>query len=432
GGSHVRSLVRRLQATRDRYAGASARAADADTTGDAAGRATSVNELAQLEARITDLTRQIQLAAAGSEALDLLGPAPDVERPHLPQGTLLIEFFISGPDILRFRVDAGGVRGEVLPTALPEVERCLRLFRLNLDAVERAGPDANSSLTAQAQAILKRLYLLLLGGLSELDRYRSLVIVPHGLLHYLPFHALYDGERYLVERAPVSYVPSAALWEVCHSRDRRRRSGRALVLACSDNGRLPSTLTEAAGVAAVLGVPVHGDDSSARAELIAASGKADVIHIAAHGRFRADAPLFSHIQLADGQLTTADIFDLRLRARLVVLSACETARAVVGGGDELVGLTRAWLYAGAAGLVVSQWRVEDAATATLMRSFYRRFGRGAGAAAALREAQLEFIRHAPENGRSHPFYWAGFQTIGAGPRERARTRTQRTSQEERG
>jgi CHAT domain-containing protein len=145
------------------------------------------------------------------------------------------------------------------------------------------------------------------------------------------------------------------------------------------------------------------------------SRHARLIHIAAHGVFRPDAPLFSSIELADGPLTTADIFNLNLHTDLVTLSACETGRSVVGGGDELAGLMRAFLYAGAAGLLVSQWRVEDSSTAALMTDFYRAVAAGATGPAALRAAQAGFLTGAmPQNGYSHPFYWAGFQFIGGG------------------
>ncbi len=95
------------------------------------------------------------------------------------------------------------------------------------------------------------------------------------------------------------------------------------------------------------------------------------MHLAAHGEARLDNPTFAHLQLADGQLTTADVFNLALDGALVTLSACETGRSVVTGGDELIGLARGFLYAGAATLVQSLWRVEDGSTARLMERFYR-------------------------------------------------------------
>jgi CHAT domain-containing protein len=262
--------------------------------------------------------------------------------------------------------------------------------------------------------VLGRLYERLLGNIEALAGAQSLVIIPHGLLHYLPFHALYDGERHLVEQYTISYAPSAAVYSICRARSRRpRHHSQALVLTHSQDDQLPFALAEAEAVAGVLGVPVRREAAATRAVLEAEGRRADLIHIAAHGQFRPDAALFSYIELADGPLTTADVFNLDLRAGLVTLSACETGRAVVGGGDELAGLIRAFLYAGAAGLLVSQWRVDDVATATLMTRVYQELARGTGAAAALRTAQIEAIAaEMHESGRGHPFYWAGFQVIG--------------------
>jgi CHAT domain-containing protein len=170
---------------------------------------------------------------------------------------------------------------------------------------------------------------------------------------------------------------------------------------------LPFALEEVETIGAILATPVHSEESATRTVLSTTGRRAGLIHIAAHGSFRGDAPLFSHIDLADGPLTTADVFSLELNAGLVVLSACETGRTVVGGGDELTGITRAFLYAGAAGLLVSQWRVEDASTAGLMTRFYREVAQGTGTASALRTAQA-----ASAADGTHPYFWAAFQLIG--------------------
>jgi CHAT domain-containing protein len=210
----------------------------------------------------------------------------------------------------------------------------------------------------------------------------------------------------------VSYAPSAALYSLCRARG-LNIEGDSLVLAHSREGRLPFVLKEAEAVAEVLGTKPYLEAGATR-KLIMTAGAKGVVHIAAHGQFRPDAPLFSSIELADGPLTTADVFDLDLGAPLVTLSACETGRAIVGGGDELVGLARAFLYAGASGLLVSQWRVDDDTTAALMTSFYKALVGGSNPAEALRQAQVAAIdRTMPQNRRPHPLLWAGFQFIGA-------------------
>jgi CHAT domain-containing protein/tetratricopeptide (TPR) repeat protein len=413
GTAAARRLARELAAAREDYAAVFA-SAGRENGHRATEREVDVRRLRDLEARIATLMRQLQLAGAADDIADLYGVATEPALPSLPADTALVEYFFSGDDILRFVVDAGGVRGECLPAAVPEIERLLRSFRVHLDAVERITPEERVRTAAQTNRLLNRLHDRLLGGLN-LDVYQSLVIVPHGLLHYLPFHALHDGSRYLVERLAVSYAPSAALYGVCRTRalaDRRARS-RPLVLAHSAGGQLPFVLDEAVEVGSVLGVPVHAETDATRALLEAEGRRARLIHLAAHGQFRRDAPLFSHIALDDGPLTTADVFNLDLCAWHITLSACETGRSEVGGGDELAGLTRAFLYAGAAGLLVSQWRVDDASTAALMTRFYQGLAEGKGRAEALRAAQCAFVSgEMPQDDRRHPFFWAGFQIIG--------------------
>jgi CHAT domain-containing protein len=297
------------------------------------------------------------------------------------------------------------------------VERLHRTFRLNLEMATNQPPadQARFRVTEHANRALAGLEQALLGGLENLTRYQSLVIVPHGIMHYLPFHAFFDGTRYLVERVAVSYAPSSALYTICRDRSRPTRRRRdSLVLAHSAGGHLPYTLDEAAAIGEVIAAPVHLESAATRALLAREGRTAGLIHIAAHGTFRPDAPLFSAVELGDGPLTTADVFNLDLRGALVTLSACETGRSIAGGGDELAGLARAFLYAGSAGLVVSQWRVEDSSTARLMTTFYELLTSGVGPAAALQSAQVASLSpSSPNCDRLHPLYWAGFQHIGA-------------------
>ena len=137
--------------------------------------------------------------------------------------------------------------------------------------------------------------------------------------------------------------------------------------------------------------------------------RAPVVHLATHAEFRADNPLFSGLKLADAWLTTLDIFGLELAASLVTLSGCQTGRSVVGGGEELLGLARAFFAAGAASLLLSLWAVEDSSTAEFMRLFYGDLAGGATKAAALRHAQQVFIA---DDRYRHPYYWAPFSLIG--------------------
>jgi CHAT domain-containing protein len=140
------------------------------------------------------------------------------------------------------------------------------------------------------------------------------------------------------------------------------------------------------------------------------------VHIAAHGLFRLDAPNFSYIKLADRQLSAIEVFNLDLSScSLVTLSACETGRAVIGGVDEVIGLGRGFFYAGAASLLPTLWKVDDASSAELMETFYQNLLSKQTKAAALAKAQQAFIAHArtsPQSYRVHPYFWAAFHLIG--------------------
>jgi CHAT domain-containing protein len=341
----------------------------------------------------------------------------------------LLEFFFAGGRVMRFLRTGNDIKGRLLKTPIGELERLFRSFRLNLNAAEQATTEQREQLSTQARVILSRLYDILYEELAEeLAFCQSLVIVPHGFLHYLPFHALFDGQQHLIERFALSYSPSSSLYDICCERQRGLRYGRPVIMANSAGGELPFAIGEARSIATVLDTQPYLEAAATRTVLETEGRNADFIHIAAHGRFRQDAPLFSAIDLADGPLTTADVFGLELKARLVALSACETGRAVVGGGDELIGLTRAFLYAGAASLLVSQWRVDDASTARLMEDFYSELAKGKAPAIALRSAQVAFLHSfTTQTALRHPFYWAGFQIIGDGLSQDPQVGTRRRS-----
>ncbi|MGW2559145.1 CHAT domain-containing protein [Streptomyces sp. NPDC001514] len=206
-------------------------------------------------------------------------------------------------------------------------------------------------------------------------------LVPSGPLHHQPLHTS------LIDRNPVCYLPSASV--LAHCRARRPhpppRPFTAVVLGDSRDD-LPNARVEATAVARLLGARPHLGGAATRDLL---TDTYDVVHIACHAAFDKDHPEQSGILLGSGRLTVEDVYDLRLNAGLVVLSACESGLADNRPGDELMGLVRAFLHAGAAALVVSLWPVDDLSTALLMSEFYRRWrGEGTDPARALAAAQL--------------------------------------------
>src|SRR2546422_404196 len=228
--------------------------------------------------------------------------------------------------------------------------------------------------------------------------------------------------RFLIERYEVAVTPSASVWLALGDRPAGPVASGTLVLAPRPDV-LPASRREAAAVGRLGGADVQVLTGSAATEAAfrREAPRRRILHLATYGVLNKQNPLFSFVDLArdsaqDGRLEVHEVFGLHLAADLVVLSACQTglgagALADVPAGDDWVGLTRAFLHAGAANVVATLWPVEDWATAALMEEFYRAYVSGADPAHALAEAQRALLA-APTT--SQPFYWAGFVITEAG------------------
>lgn len=262
------------------------------------------------------------------------------------------------------------------------------------------------TLTDRVRKHLQTLHDHLLHPIEPLIGGRRLVIAPHRTLHYLPFQALHDGETYLIERREVSYVPSALVLQQCLSRPKRKLDN-ALLLGVADQ-HIPRVREEINAVNRIIptALPLLDEDATVEA-LRKHAPNVDVLHLACHGQFRADNPLFSSLRLSDGWFTVRDAYDLGLKSPLVILSACETGLNAVAPGEELIGLARGFFSAGAPTILLSLWTVDDEATADLMASFYTDLARTNSPATALRSAQRKILREKP-----HPFFWSPFAVFG--------------------
>lgn len=256
-------------------------------------------------------------------------------------------------------------------------------------------------------------------------------IVPHRELHRLPLHALEVGGRYLADRNPVFFTPSASILRYSKAKNPGRPPVTALVLGDSlpEPDDLPSAAEEARSVASLFSTDAHIGDRATkvllREELRWAGGEIDVLHLACHGAFEPDDPLGSRIELApcDGDaghpdLTVEDVLGLDLKATLVTLSACESGLSKIHPGEELVGMTRSFLYAGTPALLVSLWSVHDESTGVLMERFYEALldpspGGDAEARTSKARALQVAQRKVRSNGRfDYPFHWASFILLG--------------------
>ncbi len=376
-------------------------------------------QLHRRERQLADMLVQLQVRNAEyTQDVDLWQVQIESPQPYLDSDTLLVEYFIARDEVLAFSVTRDEMHVHRRLATLSQLSRLLSLLHLNLHRLSPALLARGDPLDLEwvnLQGLLGRLYTTLVLPLSDrLAPFKRLIVVPHGPLHYLPFHALHDGRGYFVERCELSYLPNSSLLRIQRDLDANGHNAlSALVVGCSLDGALPHTLSEAQQVTKRL----HGvsllEREATRPNLEAQAGTARIIHLATHGEFRPDAPLFSTLYLSDGPLTATDVFNLKLNASLVTLSACQTGTSAIGGGDELVGFSRAFLYAGAASLLMSLWRVDDQATAHLMDRFYRALLNSQPIAAALREAQLALLRGEEEHRYRHPYFWAPFFLIGS-------------------
>jgi CHAT domain-containing protein len=231
--------------------------------------------------------------------------------------------------------------------------------------------------------------------------------VPHAFLHRLPFQALFDGTRYLIDDYSVSYAPSASVYYLCSKTKASVGVVKSTVIGVPD-ARTPYIAEEVAAVAALLprarvlmGPEVTVD------ELRNAAAESRFVHIATHGEFRTDNPMFSSIRLADSFLSVYDFYDFHLRAELVTLSGCGTGLSVVTSGDELLGLVRGLLYSGTRAVLFTLWDVNDHSTADFMKCFYARMATTDNKSDALREAVLDLRKSYPD-----VYHWAPFVLVG--------------------
>jgi len=418
-------------------------------------------ELQALRARIADVRAaqtalEAEIRAVSPRVAALREPPAldlDSVRASLEPGTVLAEFVVEPDRTLLFVVRRGADLA-VVPIAVSEAELRRRVGRFHAAVQAAALGEVDLADLERASATLYE--LLITPMATALADAHRLVVVADGPLHRLPFAALGrpqgEGFRYLLEDLPVSGCLSATVLAELMARP-APRAGRAVLLADPAYPEvpdpdavanlavrsalrrgfslrpLPATGEEADAVAAALGpraaVHRHADATEARAKTSPADTA--ILHFACHGLLDEDDPLASSLALAfplapegdeeDGLLAAWEIVEgSRLDLDLVTLSACQTGLGRTIGDEGVVGLARAFQFAGARTVVASLWSVADDSTAALMRAFYRELAAGRAKDEALRTAQLELLRAVPSGsgaGFRHPFHWAAFTVVGA-------------------
>lgn len=238
----------------------------------------------------------------------------------------------------------------------------------------------------------------------------SVVLVPHGLLHYLPLHALKVGGQYLIERHPLCYAPSTAVLGHCRQATAHADPFASALVIGDPTEDLPHARSEAQAVAELFGAEPLLGGMATRDAFATAAGQAHLVHYAGHAIFDPGDPMSSGLRLAgEDLLTSREIATMsRMRPALVTLSGCETGVSRHHPGDDVVGLLRGFLYAGAPSVLASLWRVPDESTAFLVTRFYHHL-RSTTKANALRQAVLE-VR--ADGKWSSLYHWAPFFLTG--------------------
>jgi len=326
----------------------------------------------------------------------------------LPAGTVLVEYYSAGERLIAAVISHESI--EIVPVSVvSRVTNLLHLlrfqfakFRMGSAYTERFAQPLLRATLGHLEALYRELIEPIRSRLTG----KHVVFVPHGPLHFLPFHALRTGEEYLCDAHTVSYAPSATVFGLCQEKGASDRRN-SLVLGIPDE-RAPLILSEVQSVAALLPQTELFVGAAATAQVLRERGlETGVVHVATHGIYRQDNPMFSGIKMGDGYLNLYDLYQMRLAAKLVTLSGCATGMNFVADGDELLGLQRGLFCAGASSLLLSLWDVHDRSTAELMQEFYKGYIASGGMAESLRGAMRKLREQNP-----HPYFWAPFVLVG--------------------
>ncbi len=367
-------------------------------------------------ARSALLHRRVQELEARRDVARLQEPATDARHDAVPaatrtsetRGTTSISYAQAGESIHAFVIDDISVEmvanissTSTVVALVDKLQRQWERFSLGYDAIARHLPQLEQS----TKAVLRQLFTELIAPLEPLLRRsasNAYVIVPDGILYDVPFHALWDGTSYLLDRYEISYAPSL---ETLH-RLPTRRVGPSLVIGVADE-LAPLVEDEAVAVASRLGESTSLLGRNATWDAIEPLiGEVAHVHLAGHALFRPDNPMYSALKVEDRWVTAADLLCLNLDGATVVLSACETARTQHARTAEINGFIRGFLGAGAATVVASQWTADDRATSRFMELFYDHLG-GGTPSHATRIAQQLTSREWP-----HPYFWAPWIVVG--------------------
>jgi CHAT domain-containing protein len=379
----------------------------------------SNEDVARLHAAIVRCEQRLSSLVDGQRRLDFAetrqNSLPQTSlatlQATIPSGTILLEYFFADERLTIFCIERQRFAVHRVHYSLDHLQDLIQQFHFQISKFHlgaRFRERHRRLLQSSIDAVLQQFYQLLIGPIAGLlENVEHIVVVPHQLLHNLPFHALYDGKHYLLESHGVSYGLSAMFQHTIQHRSLPAAFAAPLILGLNDN-LIEQAEGEAAAVAQIFPTADLYCGAAATAEhLLQNAHPRAFIHLATHGVFRADNPAFSALKLADGWLTLQDLAGLQSSAPLITLSACNTGRSEKILADPLADFYRTLFRTGAQSLVVSLWSLDDQAAIHTMTLFYQELAQGQPVYQALRKAQLAMMRR-----WRHPYYWAPFVLMG--------------------
>ncbi|MBN2104465.1 CHAT domain-containing protein [bacterium] len=356
----------------------------------------------------------VSIQATNPELASLISVDPwtaDLVQAHLPQNVAIIEYYWGARSGYCWVVTPDEIKLAFINVSQEELGQTIKSLREKL--VSHLSVDQESRL----------LFDWLISPVDGfLEGISHIIIVPHGILHYLPFSVLQDERGFIVDRFTLSLAPSSTVLGYCLNKGGPTPNNPAQVAVTAFGNPdladplldLPYAEKEIVALEwAFPEVTAYSRLEANEANVKNHVNKADILHFACHATYEPEAPLFSSLLLSpasqeDGRLETQEIFGLDLNCHLITLSACETGLGRITQGDEIIGLARSFIYAGTPSILTSLWKVDDLATAVMMKRFYRYLAAGNSRSESLRQAQL-IVR---ELVNPHPSAWAAFYITG--------------------
>ncbi|MDM8516979.1 CHAT domain-containing protein [Desulfobacterales bacterium HSG16] len=362
--------------------------------------------LEKLQNEYENLMLEIQAANPGLASLVTVNPVnADQIRKRLDPDVALLAYYLLPDEIFCWVVKKDEIRLFRTPVGRNTLGQTIMDYRRMIQNLEPADDTA------------AQLHKWLIDPMaSYLEGVKTLGIIPNGRLHYLSFATLTNQDNYLIDRFTLFYLPSASVLDYTIKRRMKEKNLKVLAIGNPDLGDatldLPFAEYEVESTRWNFpDITILTRDKAKESWVKNNIKKFGIIYMATHGEFDPVNPLFSSIKLTrdiddDGNLETSEVFALDINADMVVLSACQTGLGKVTGGDEVIGLNRAFFYAGAHTVISSLWRVSDISTAIMIKQFYRKY-LTANKAESLQNAILHVRQQYP-----HPGYWGAFTLAG--------------------